>query len=49
MPQGIFIFGGNWQMRLFRFRPLFTPDRKRFFKPFHEGEAPSWNGCTCND
>ena len=31
MPQGIFIFGGKWQMRPFRFRPLFTPERKRFF------------------
>ena len=28
--QGIFIFRGNWQMRLFRFRPLFAPVRKRF-------------------
>lgn len=38
MPQGIFIFGGKWQMRPFRFRPLFAPERKRFFKPFHVGK-----------
>lgn len=30
--QGIFIFGGKWQMRPFRFRPLFAPERKRFSK-----------------
>lgn len=32
IPQGIFIFGGKWQMRPFRFRPLFAPERKRFSK-----------------
>lgn len=32
MPQGVSIFGGKWQTRPFRFRPLFAPERKRFSK-----------------
>lgn len=43
--QGIFIFGGKWQMRPFRFRPLFAPERKRFSKAIPCGVYSSWNGC----
>lgn len=44
IPQRIFIFDGKWQIYLFRFRPLFAPERKCFSKTIPCG-SPSWNGC----
>ena len=45
IPQGMFIFGGKWQMRAFRLRPLFATERKRFSKAIPCGVYSSWNGC----
>lgn len=43
-PQGFFIFGGKWQMRPFRFRPLFASERKRFSKaiPCRRNSLMEW-------